>query len=135
MQTRREYLIGLGLAKEGRGKLSNAAHEAIKAALEAGTEFSDLQDRPVVVKREKKPREDSQPEGDNRFADARVRYESDKMFSGTDSKGKTHKVYARQGCYDSPYSIAGCFTCGETHRALVSTGGSMEWITVSPIGG
>jgi hypothetical protein len=42
---------------------------------------------------------------------------------------------ARQGCYNSPYSIAGCFACATEHRALVSTGKSMEWISVTQIRG
>lgn len=39
--TPREYAISLGLAKPGRGKLSNAAHAAINKARAAGTKFSD----------------------------------------------------------------------------------------------
>lgn len=125
MQTRREYLVGLGLAKEGRGKLSNAAHEALDEAIKGGMQFSDLQEKPVVVKREKKDRETSQPEGDNRFADARIFVPIDTRYKGTDSQGKSHTINARAICYNSGYSIAGC-GCSN-HRSLV---GSLEIIPV-----
>jgi hypothetical protein len=39
--TAREFLVGQGLAKPGRGKFSNVAKEALAKAIEAGTEFSD----------------------------------------------------------------------------------------------
>lgn len=39
--TAREYLIGKGLAKPGRGKFSNVAKEELAKAIDAGTEFSD----------------------------------------------------------------------------------------------
>lgn len=38
-QDKRDYLISLGLAKEGRGKFSNAAHEALRAAEADGMIF------------------------------------------------------------------------------------------------
>jgi hypothetical protein len=41
MQTRREYLVGLGLAKEGRGKFSTAAKEALDKAIAEGVVFAD----------------------------------------------------------------------------------------------
>ena len=41
MQTRRDYLVGLGLAKPGRGKFSTAAKDALDKARAAGTKFSD----------------------------------------------------------------------------------------------
>jgi hypothetical protein len=130
MQTRREYLVGLGLAKEGRGKLSTAAHAAIAKAVAEGMQFSDLQDRPVVVKRESKPKDNETSSDDNRFAAAAMRYPLDQKFKGEDSHGKTFTVSARSACGNSRYSIAGCFTC-QTHTALVN---SMEFINVSPIG-
>jgi hypothetical protein len=39
MQTEREYLVGLGLAKEGRGKFSNVAKEALTKAKAEGMTF------------------------------------------------------------------------------------------------
>lgn len=39
MQTEREYLVGLGLAKEGRGKFSNLAKEALVKAKSEGMTF------------------------------------------------------------------------------------------------
>lgn len=41
MQTKRDYLVGLGLAKPGRGKFSNAAKEALAKAEAGGMKFSD----------------------------------------------------------------------------------------------
>lgn len=41
MQSKREYLVGLGLAKPGRGKFSNAAKEALAKAEAEGMKFSD----------------------------------------------------------------------------------------------
>jgi len=41
MQTKRDYLVGLGLAKPGRGKFSNAAKEAIAKAEAEGMTFAD----------------------------------------------------------------------------------------------
>lgn len=42
MQSKREYLVGLGLAKDGRGKFSNAAKEALVKAEASGMTFSDI---------------------------------------------------------------------------------------------
>lgn len=41
MTTRREYAISLGLAKQGRGRLSHEAHAAIAKAESEGMTFSD----------------------------------------------------------------------------------------------
>lgn len=42
MQTAREYLVGLGLAKAGvRGGFSREAHKALKNALDSGMTFKD----------------------------------------------------------------------------------------------
>jgi hypothetical protein len=42
MPTKREYAVSLGLAKNGRGKLSKAAHEAINKAIKDGMVFDDV---------------------------------------------------------------------------------------------
>lgn len=42
MQTKRDYLVGLGLAKPGRGKFSNAAKEALAKAEAEGVKFADV---------------------------------------------------------------------------------------------
>lgn len=42
MQTKREYLVGLGLAKPGRGKFSNDAKKALAEAEAKGVKFSDV---------------------------------------------------------------------------------------------
>lgn len=41
MQTKRDYLVGLGLAKPGRGKFSNVAKEALAKAESKGMKFAD----------------------------------------------------------------------------------------------
>jgi hypothetical protein len=41
MQSKREYLVGLGLAKPGRGRFSAEGKAAIAAAEAAGTVFTD----------------------------------------------------------------------------------------------
>jgi hypothetical protein len=41
LQTPREYLVSLGLAKEGRGKFSAAAHAALEAATASGIVFAE----------------------------------------------------------------------------------------------
>lgn len=41
MQSKRDYLVGLGLAKPGRGKFSNAAKAALAEAEAKGVKFSD----------------------------------------------------------------------------------------------
>lgn len=42
MQTKREFLVGLGLAKPGRGKFSNEAKKALAEAEAKGVKFSDI---------------------------------------------------------------------------------------------
>lgn len=41
MQTKRDYLVSLGLAKPGRGKFSNAAKEVLAKAEAEGMKFAD----------------------------------------------------------------------------------------------
>lgn len=50
MQSKRDYLVGLGLAKPGRGKFSNAAKEALVKAEAEGMRFSDAAPTAKVVK-------------------------------------------------------------------------------------
>jgi hypothetical protein len=112
MQTRREYLVGLGLAKEGRGKLSKDAHAAIAKAVEGGMQFSDLQDRPVVVKRAKPDRPKDANEAvtnENQYAQAFMRYSMDQEFTYT-HEGKTYTVGGRGACMGCGYSLIG-HTC------------------------
>jgi hypothetical protein len=47
MQSRKEYAVGLGLAKPGRGRLSKDAWAAIHKAEQEGMQFSD-KSQPVV---------------------------------------------------------------------------------------
>lgn len=58
MLSKREYLVGLGLAKPGRGKFSNAAKEALSKAEAEGMKFSDTgapvaKSGPEITKAEK----------------------------------------------------------------------------------
>jgi hypothetical protein len=55
MATKREYLVTLGLAKEGRGKFSAAAHAALAEAEAQGVVFDE------PVKPEPKPRKAAAP--------------------------------------------------------------------------
>ena len=48
MPTKREYLVGLGLAQEGRGRFSREANAALESAIKDGMTFSDP--TPVVAK-------------------------------------------------------------------------------------
>src|SRR5689334_18523445 len=48
MQTKREYLVGLGLAKPGRGKFSKVANAALDKARSEGVKFSDDDQAPRV---------------------------------------------------------------------------------------
>lgn len=41
MQSARDYLVSIGLAKSGPGKFSNAAKQALSDAIDNGMEFSD----------------------------------------------------------------------------------------------
>lgn len=47
MGTRREYAVSLGLATNGRGRMSAAAHAAIDEAVKNGMTFSDMPQRGV----------------------------------------------------------------------------------------
>lgn len=49
MVTKREYVIQKGLAKPGRGRMSAAAHTAIKEAINKGIVFDDPSGKTVVV--------------------------------------------------------------------------------------
>jgi hypothetical protein len=110
MQTRREYLISKGLAKPTRGKLSREALAEIDRAIrEDGMQFSDLQDRPVVVKRAKPDRPKDANESvtdENKYAAAFMRYPLDQEFTYT-HEGKTYTVSARLACMPCGYSLVG----------------------------
>lgn len=52
MATKREYLVGLGLAKPGRGRFSKEANEALAAAEASGVVFDEPVVAPKVVSTE-----------------------------------------------------------------------------------
>lgn len=136
MPTKREYAISLGLAKDGRGRLSREAHAAIEKAISEGMTFDDA---PVVtrstVKADKpvKPREKREPKTSpvdaGNVATISTRYEDSQLFVGTDSEGKKHTVNARQVCMPCGYSLT-------SHRCNdpVVLVPSMEYIHVTPKG-
>ena len=65
MQTRREYAISLGLAKDGRGRMSKEAHSAINKALAEGMRFSDVRqdsDSSIPVTSEQASKDSAAPE-------------------------------------------------------------------------
>lgn len=111
MPTKREYAISLGLAKEGRGRMSREAHAAIDKAISEGMTFDDPS--PVVSVKPAKPKTDKpirvarQPQGESLgpVADIATRYPDTQKFKGVDSKGKTHIVNARTVCVPCGYSL------------------------------
>jgi hypothetical protein len=91
--TAREFLVGQGLAKAGRGKFSNVAKEALAAAIEAGTEFSDYTIAGRTAKVEQETYEIAPmtwPNGSARFVDT----------------GK--KVSMNSACNSCGYSLSWC---------------------------
>lgn len=60
MATKREYLIEKGLAKQGHGRFSNAAKDAIKAAINKGIKFTE-HDESSGVEATAPPRHDRRP--------------------------------------------------------------------------
>lgn len=100
MQTEREYLVSLGLAKEGRGKFSNAAKEALVSARAEGMTFKTTGPNPTV-KREatETPTEKSDaPQSDNKFPPYLT--QDDYRFPEAEWKavGVDGKVYGMREC-------------------------------------
>ena len=129
---RKEYAVSLGLATEGRGRMSREAHAAIDKARAEGMVFDD--DAPVTpkaqpkveVKKDVSPRVPIVADAPQHVMGLTMRYPLDKVFKVTDSKGKTHKVNARAICFNTRVSLAGC-PCNE-HRTLLP---SMEVATIN----
>lgn len=66
-QTKREYLIAKGLAKEGRGRLSVAAHEAIKSAINSGVKFGEPEQSNAGIGGETAAPRTDRPKGEYTF--------------------------------------------------------------------
>jgi len=117
MTTKREYLVGLGLAKEGRGKFSNAAKEALVKASAEGIVFSDAE-KPAPVKRDK-PTNSVKKEGTGIIADIVYTYPEDEWVAV--EKVSKKKRGMREVCNTCRVSLVahGCLT-----PTIVATDGS-----------
>ena len=134
--TKREYLVSLGLAKPGRGRMSREAHAALAKAEAEGMTFDDPS--PVIKPKVNTPKaskpvsapKPSAPPSAGIIGEVIRFHDLDDKFTGEDSKGKKHTVNARQVCRKSGYSITSC-PCGQEHEVLVP---SMEFVTVTKKG-
>jgi hypothetical protein len=135
---RMEYARSLGLAKDGPGRPSRAALDAIQAKRDEGYVFDDDVPTGPTVKREAPARmpvtrNPAMGTGENvgSMADTRERYALSAKFTGQDSKGKTQTVGTPTVCRRTGYSILGCYCTGPGHEVLVA---SMEVIIVTEKG-
>ena len=101
MQTKRDYLVSLGLAKPGRGKFSNAAKEVLAKAEAEGMKFTDT--GPTKNSRpESKPTEKAtgNPVRDSNPGDSPYIFPSDFRFPETEYKavGADGKTYSMREC-------------------------------------
>lgn len=107
MTTRRDYLIGLGLAKAGKGKFSNAAKDAIAKAEADGTIFSDSSASvPAPKVRVAKPIS-TEPKVSN--SDPGVMLDEDLAHFGVEffyrKDGKKKPLSNRAACMNCGYSL------------------------------
>lgn len=93
MVTKREYLIQKGLAKEGRGRLSAAAHDEIKKAINKGVKFDEGTNDSTGVSETPRPRTD-RPEG---------------MYTFMNPDGTTFKRLHTLACARCSYSLQWCY--------------------------
>ena len=126
MATRREYLVSLGLAKEGRGRFSQAAKDALAKAENDGMVFDD----PAPAAKgptERKPKEKSESvKSSGVLVMPARRYPEGTRFQGY-VDGKKFTVNDRQACA-CLVSLAYC-RCNNP-SALVAGG---ERVPVSPV--
>jgi len=112
--TEKDYAISLGLAKEGRGRMSLDAKAAVAKAKASGMTFS-TKGAPTATVRTVTLSKDGEKEVQdtevNQFADAFYRYEWDQEFSYSHN-GKTFKVGGRGACMNCGYSLVG-HTCND----------------------
>jgi hypothetical protein len=101
MQTRRDYLVGLGLAKPGRGKFSTAAKEALDKARASGTKFSD-DEVPTKTVTEKPTGDSVQGKTDRKSEPTFTPYLSPSEFRFPEAeykaKGADGKTYGMREC-------------------------------------
>jgi hypothetical protein len=110
MQTRRDYLASLGLAKPGRGKFSNEAKAALEKAIANGMEFSD--GTPAVKPVKPKATEDTDsapkgvlPENAEVILSNEHRYYGKRWHAEVD--GKRIEVSEKSACGNCRYSLIG----------------------------
>lgn len=105
---KRDYLVKLGLAKEGRGKFSNAAKEALLAASQNGIVFIDKSVTVGTVKTVVNGEIVEERRELNPFAQhpEPIR-EGTLIFNGKD--GFTLKVSATEACNTCLFSLGWCY--------------------------
>lgn len=114
--TEKDYAISKGLAKAGKGRMSLAAHEAVKAAKADGMTFRGK----VTVESPKRSKVPLQAADDtatvetveteqNVYADAFIRFPADQEFTYS-HEGKTYTIGNRNACMTCGYSLIG-HTC------------------------
>ena len=128
----RNYLIQEGLAKPGRGKFSNAAKEALEAALSDGVIFEDYPATPKPQGSEKRTQRRSgkpkpKPHATMDVADP-VYSVSAKFYAWVN--GKKKKVNFKEVCSHSGVSLSYC-TCVLSglypkHYAIAGSHGSQD---------
>lgn len=98
MQTRREYLVGLGLATPGRGRLSAAAHAAIDKAVSEGMTFSDMAKTSAPVKSA-----DVAKTEQDYFGETAQRLHDGGWY--VEENGKRREISGREVCRTCGYSL------------------------------
>lgn len=101
MQTRREYAISLGLAKDGRGRMSGAAHAAIDEAVKNGMSFSDMPSRGVGKQIDSKDVSKGNPE--DSFSATPEPFHNGNWFATVNNKRV--KISGRSVCTTCGYSL------------------------------
>lgn len=94
MVSKRDYLIERGLAKPGRGRMSTAAHDAIKEAINKGVKFTDGSEKASAgIGETPDPRPD-RPEG---------------MYVFRNPNGSEFKRLHTNACANCHYSFQWCY--------------------------
>jgi hypothetical protein len=111
---KREFLVKLGLAKEGRGKFSNAAKEALVKAESDGIVFVDKGALTTMVKSvDSTGRIVEEKREINQWAPhaVSVRTEPRYIFYGTGPKRDRTKlsVSVTEACFSCSYSLGWCY--------------------------
>lgn len=100
MVTKREYLIEKGLAKPGRGRMSGAAHEEIKKAINKGIKFTDNTEvSGAGIGGETKPPRFDRPNG---------------LYTFINPDGTTFKRLHTEACSRCFYSFQWCYCVSGT---------------------